>query len=243
MFDFAWSEIALIGVVALVLIGPKDMPVALKDVSGADQEGAPHGGRVPDPRGRHGAGSRSGRGARPVREIRSLDIRGTIARAVDSDGSHPQGVHRGPDAAPPPPVVTTPVEAMPEHTVAPPADAATRPRRSSRPPTRPVAAPAPAAPAFIPPGRRSAPARQPCPGPAGLARDVHRGRQAGRPDQRHADAAAGASGGAAPAADVVRRGVRRRLRCLLPLLDRRSTRSWRSRWPTSCSPAPGRTGG
>ncbi len=34
MFDFAWSEIALIGVVALVLIGPKDMPVALKAVTG-----------------------------------------------------------------------------------------------------------------------------------------------------------------------------------------------------------------
>lgn len=30
MFDFAWSEIALIGVVALVAIGPKDMPVAIK---------------------------------------------------------------------------------------------------------------------------------------------------------------------------------------------------------------------
>ncbi|MFT8885437.1 MAG: twin-arginine translocase TatA/TatE family subunit, partial [Acetobacter papayae] len=28
MFDFAWSEIALIGAVALVVIGPKDLPVA-----------------------------------------------------------------------------------------------------------------------------------------------------------------------------------------------------------------------
>ncbi len=35
MFDFAWSEIALIGVVALVLIGPKDMPVAIKAITGA----------------------------------------------------------------------------------------------------------------------------------------------------------------------------------------------------------------
>ena len=32
MFDFAWSEIALIGVVALVLIGPKDLPVLLRTV-------------------------------------------------------------------------------------------------------------------------------------------------------------------------------------------------------------------
>ncbi len=30
MFDFAWSEMAVIAVVALIAIGPKDMPVALK---------------------------------------------------------------------------------------------------------------------------------------------------------------------------------------------------------------------
>ena len=35
MFDFAWSEIVLIGVVALVAIGPKDLPVAMKAVGGA----------------------------------------------------------------------------------------------------------------------------------------------------------------------------------------------------------------
>jgi sec-independent protein translocase protein TatB len=33
MFDFAWSEIALIGVVALIAIGPKDMPGAIRTVS------------------------------------------------------------------------------------------------------------------------------------------------------------------------------------------------------------------
>ena len=33
MFDFAWSEIALIGVVALIAIGPKDMPVAIRAVT------------------------------------------------------------------------------------------------------------------------------------------------------------------------------------------------------------------
>jgi sec-independent protein translocase protein TatB len=30
MFDFSWTEILLIGVVALVVIGPKDLPKALK---------------------------------------------------------------------------------------------------------------------------------------------------------------------------------------------------------------------
>jgi sec-independent protein translocase protein TatB len=30
MFDFAWSELALIGVVALVVIGPKDLPRVMR---------------------------------------------------------------------------------------------------------------------------------------------------------------------------------------------------------------------
>jgi sec-independent protein translocase protein TatB len=32
MFDFAWTELALIGVVALVVIGPKDLPRVLRAV-------------------------------------------------------------------------------------------------------------------------------------------------------------------------------------------------------------------
>ena len=35
MFDFAWSEFAVIAVVALLAIGPKDMPVAIRAVTGA----------------------------------------------------------------------------------------------------------------------------------------------------------------------------------------------------------------
>ena len=30
MFDFAWSELMVIGAVALVVIGPKDLPRALR---------------------------------------------------------------------------------------------------------------------------------------------------------------------------------------------------------------------
>lgn len=33
MFDFAWSEIAVIAAVALLAIGPKDMPVAIRTVA------------------------------------------------------------------------------------------------------------------------------------------------------------------------------------------------------------------
>jgi sec-independent protein translocase protein TatB len=34
MFDFAWSEIGVIAVVALIAIGPKDMPVAIRAATG-----------------------------------------------------------------------------------------------------------------------------------------------------------------------------------------------------------------
>jgi sec-independent protein translocase protein TatB len=34
MFDFAWSELGLIAVVAMILIGPKDMPLAIRSVTG-----------------------------------------------------------------------------------------------------------------------------------------------------------------------------------------------------------------
>ncbi|MEO9191400.1 MAG: Sec-independent protein translocase protein TatB [Acetobacteraceae bacterium] len=34
MFDFAWSELGVIAVVALIFIGPKDLPVALKSMTG-----------------------------------------------------------------------------------------------------------------------------------------------------------------------------------------------------------------
>jgi sec-independent protein translocase protein TatB len=33
MFDLAWSEIALIGVIALIVIGPKDLPGAIRGVA------------------------------------------------------------------------------------------------------------------------------------------------------------------------------------------------------------------
>jgi sec-independent protein translocase protein TatB len=117
MFDFAWSELALIGAVALVLIGPKDMPVAIKAVTTAIKKArkmaAEFQTHVDDMvRDADLHEVRDG-----IRQIRSLDIRGTIARAVDSDGSIRRTLMEDPIRTPPP-VVTTPVEALPEHTIA-----------------------------------------------------------------------------------------------------------------------------
>ena len=153
MFDFAWSEVALIGVVALVLIGPKDMPVALKAITGmvkkARRMAAEFQTHVDDMvRDADLTEVRD-----QFRQIRNLDIRGTIARAVDSDGSIRNALQD--PMRPPPPVVTTPVEALPEHTIAPPAPEATVDAAAAPAFIPPVmAAPHPvaaSAPAFIPP--------------------------------------------------------------------------------------------
>ncbi len=146
MFDFAWSEIALIGVVALVLIGPKDMPVALKAITGMVKKARRMAAEFQTHVDEMVRDADLGEVRDQFREIRRLDIRGTIARAVDSDGSIRKALQD--PMREPPPVVTTPVEALPEHSIKPPELEAS----TLRPAT--VAA---AAPAFIPPDAASAP--------------------------------------------------------------------------------------
>ncbi len=103
MFDFAWTEIALIGVVALVLIGPKDMPVAIKAVASvvkkARKMAAEFQGQVDEMvRDTELADVR-----KQINEIRNFDIRGEIERAVDEDGSLRKSFD---DPFTPPPIVT-----------------------------------------------------------------------------------------------------------------------------------------
>lgn len=147
MFDFAWSEIALIGVVALVLIGPKDLPVAIKAVTAmikkARRMAAEFQTHVDDMV--KDADLKDVRDQ--IREIRSLDIRGTIARAVDKDGTIREAL-QDPIRTPPPPAV--PMAAPPP---AEPVGAAPLPEQDvAAHPEHSIAAPAePDAPAFIPP--------------------------------------------------------------------------------------------
>jgi sec-independent protein translocase protein TatB len=87
MFDLAWSEIALIAVVALVVIGPKDLPEAIRGVAKGIQKL------------RRMAGEFQGHVDEMVREakldevrdqinqIRNFDLKGEIERTVDQDGT------------------------------------------------------------------------------------------------------------------------------------------------------------
>ena len=102
MFDLAWSEIALIVVVALVVIGPKDLPDAVR--------GAARG----IAKLRRMAGEFQGhldevvREAKledvrdQIRDIRNFDVRGEIERAVDRDGTLRETLREDPFRAPPP---------------------------------------------------------------------------------------------------------------------------------------------
>jgi sec-independent protein translocase protein TatB len=87
MFDFAWSEIALIAVVAVIFIGPKDMPVAIKAVTGMIRKARRMAGEFQTHvdemmRDADLQGVRDS-----INEIRNFDIKGTVERAVDPDGS------------------------------------------------------------------------------------------------------------------------------------------------------------
>lgn len=87
MFDFAWSEIALIAVVAMLFIGPKDMPVAIRAVTGwikkARRMAAEFQTHV-DEMVREADLSEV---RASINEIRNFDIRGEIEKTIDADGS------------------------------------------------------------------------------------------------------------------------------------------------------------
>ncbi len=107
MFDLAWSEIALIGVVALIAIGPKDMPVAIKAVA----EMVKKARRMASEFQTHVDEMVREANLHEVRDhindIRSMDIKGKIMSAVDGDGSIRRTISDRPFNAAPPPV--TPV--------------------------------------------------------------------------------------------------------------------------------------
>jgi len=87
MFDFAWSEFALIAVVALIAIGPKDMPVAIRAVTGwikkarrMAAEFQTHVDEMVREADLHEV-------RESINEIRNFDIKGEFESTIDPDGS------------------------------------------------------------------------------------------------------------------------------------------------------------
>ncbi len=143
MFDFAWSEIALIGIVALVAIGPKDLPVAIKAVAALIKKAR----RMASEFQVHVDEMVREADLQDVRkefnDLRRMDIKGRILSAVDSDGTIRKTMTDNPLAASttlttPPPPAPAPVDTAAEHVAAEPhevAPTATVPPASLPPPT------------------------------------------------------------------------------------------------------------
>lgn len=163
MLDLAWTEIALVAVVALVVIGPKDLPDAIKGVAKGIQslrrkvaefqqqaDELVREAKLDDVR------NQIAEVRNTISDIRGFDIKGEIEKAVDSDGTV-RKAFEDPMAessyATPPPYEPPPV---PENAPAfVPPDVA---RWSAPPPPvePPPAAEAPPPPAFVPPAEGAA---------------------------------------------------------------------------------------
>jgi sec-independent protein translocase protein TatB len=153
MFDFAWSEIALIAAVALIAIGPKDLPVAIRTVTSMIKKARRMAGEFQTHvdemlREANLDEVRSG-----LNEIRNFNVRSTVERAVDPDGSLRSTFSSNPMAPTPTPTPTQTVDPLPEVAVAEQRATTTEPA-----PDAEDAAPAaeaeqagPQAPAFVPP--------------------------------------------------------------------------------------------
>ncbi len=87
MFDFAWSEIALIVVVAVIFIGPKDLPVAIKAVTEMIKKARRMAGEFQTHVDEMVRDADLQEVRNSINEIRNFDLKGTVERAVDPDGS------------------------------------------------------------------------------------------------------------------------------------------------------------
>jgi sec-independent protein translocase protein TatB len=144
MFDFAWTEIALIAAVALIAIGPKDMPVAIRSITGMIKKAR----RMASEFQTHVDEMVRDANLQEVRdsinEIRNFDVRGEIERNIDPDGSLRSTFTSNP---------LQPDAAGTADTTEPALEVAAHADVQLTGPAEAAAAPAaPQAPAFIPPG-------------------------------------------------------------------------------------------
>lgn len=87
MFDFAWSEIALIGVVALIAIGPKDMPAAIRTITGMIKKARRMAAEFQTHVDEMVREAELGDVKKTFSDLRNLNISSALERAVDPDHS------------------------------------------------------------------------------------------------------------------------------------------------------------
>jgi len=87
MFDFAWSEIGLIAAVALILIGPRDMPVAIRTITDMIKKARRMAGEFQTHVDEMMREADLGEVRDQIKAIRNFDFRGEIERHIDPDHS------------------------------------------------------------------------------------------------------------------------------------------------------------
>ncbi|MBV9249163.1 MAG: twin-arginine translocase subunit TatB [Acetobacteraceae bacterium] len=148
MFDFAWSEIALIAAVALIVIGPKDMPVAIRAATGWIKKARRMAAEFQTHVDEMVREANLDEVRSQINEIRNFDIRKEIERNVDPDGSLRSTFASNP--LDPQPIITPP-PAVEEVAVAEaPVTELHKPEPEPEPAEPEIRRPE--APAFIPPG-------------------------------------------------------------------------------------------
>jgi sec-independent protein translocase protein TatB len=155
MIDLAWSEIALIAVVALVVIGPKDLPEAVRGVARGVQKLRRMAGEFRSQADELVREANLDELRQQIHDIRNFNIRDEFEKTVDKDGSLRRSFDDPlRDTYTPPTAYTPPPAAAMEGASAPAG-----------------AADANAAPAFVPPpdadAAAAAAAAPPPPAPAG----------------------------------------------------------------------------
>jgi sec-independent protein translocase protein TatB len=164
MFDFAWSEIVLIGAVALIAIGPKDMPAAIRTVSNMIKKARRMAAEFQTHVDEMVREADLGDVKKAFTDIRNLDLSSTLEKHIDPDRSIRNTFAENPFEATNPTAspVAGEVSTLEEVTVAAPAAVeatpnAETPLEASSSQEAPSLAEAPAepeaplAPAFIPP--------------------------------------------------------------------------------------------
>jgi sec-independent protein translocase protein TatB len=87
MFDFAWSEIMVIGVVAMIMIGPKDLPKTMKTVTGMIKKARKMASEFQTHVDEMIREADLTEVKESLNEIRNFDYKGTVQQAVDPDGT------------------------------------------------------------------------------------------------------------------------------------------------------------
>lgn len=124
MFDLAWSEIAVIAVVALIAIGPKDLPIAMKAVAEMIKKARRMAGEFQTHFDEMVREADLQEVRNQFNELRGMDVKGKILNAMDADGSLRRTVDDNPLNpalyTPPPPVEVAPVAPDPNAVPPPP---------------------------------------------------------------------------------------------------------------------------